>query len=70
MNIAIDNTSMYLDFEDISIELQDANTNNTLDIIDVGVMESGQAYNNNKEVNLGALKTPKAYCFFYRKQKK
>ena len=25
---------------------------------------------NCNEVNLGALKTPKAYCFFYRKQKK
>jgi ubiquitin C-terminal hydrolase len=25
---------------------------------------------NCNEINLGALKTPKAYCFFYRKQKK
>jgi len=53
MNIDIDNTSMYLDFENILIELEDANTNSTLYIIDVGVMASGQAYN--EEVNLGNL---------------
>jgi len=53
MNIDIDNSMMYLNFENMAIQLQDANTSSILNTIDIGVMVSGQVYN--EIVNLGEL---------------
>ena len=53
MNIDIDNSLMYLNFENIAIQLQNANTGSILNTIDIGIMVSGQVYN--EVVNLGEL---------------
>ena len=53
MNININNSLMYLNFESMTIELQDGYVGNVLDVIDIGFMESGQIYN--EVINLGNL---------------
>ena len=46
MNISIDNSLMYLNYDNISIQIQNANNDNILNTLDIGPMNSGQIYNN------------------------
>ena len=53
LKIKIDNSLMYLNFQDIIITLKDNSTNNLLKTIDIGNMDGGEIYD--QIVNLGNL---------------
>jgi hypothetical protein len=53
MNISIDNTLMYLNYDNILIQIQNANNNDILNTLNIGPMNSGLIYNNS--INLGEL---------------
>ena len=53
MNISIDNSLMYLNYDNIIIQIQNANNNDILNTLTIGAMGSGQIYSDS--INLGEL---------------